>query len=128
MIGLVKLQAALDSITEYWSPKVVGRVNDQYVKVAKLKGSLALHMHDQEDELFQVIYGRLRIEFESDAAVTLNPGEFCVVPKGVLHNPVAEEECGIVLIETISTRHTGDVDTPHTKSIAEQLTDWHSSH
>jgi len=121
MIHPVNLQAALASVTEYWSPKVVQRVNDQYVKVAKLKGNLAWHMHDHEDELFQVIYGSLRIEFKNDAEVILKPGEVCVVPKGVLHNPVADEECGIVLIETISTKHTGDVITPHTKSIAEQL-------
>lgn len=122
MIHPVNLQMALESVTKYWSPKVVGRVNDQYVKVAKLKGSLAWHKHDQEDELFQVIYGRLRMEFAHGADVVLTPGEFCVVPKGVLHNPVADEECGIVLIETISTKHTGDVITPKTRSIAEQLT------
>jgi mannose-6-phosphate isomerase-like protein (cupin superfamily) len=96
-------------------------VNDQYVKVAKLRGSLAWHRHDQEDELFLVIYGSLQIEFENNADVILNSGEFYVVPKGILHNPVAKEECGIVLVETISTKHTGDVITPHTKSIAEQL-------
>jgi len=68
-----------------------------------------------------VIYGSLRIEFENDAEVILKAGEFCVVPRSVLHNPVAEVECGIVLIETISTKHTGDVVTHRTKSIAEQL-------
>ncbi len=122
MIHPVNLQAGLQSITEYWSPKVVARVNDQYVKVAKLKGSIAWHKHDQEDELFQVIYGSLRLELENEAKVILNAGEFCVVPKGVLHNPVADEECGIVLIESLSAKHTGDVITPHTRSIAEQLT------
>jgi mannose-6-phosphate isomerase-like protein (cupin superfamily) len=122
MIHPVNLHVALEGVTEYWSPKVVERVNDQYVKVAKLKGSLAWHKHDQEDELFQVIYGSFHIEFTHDAEVILHPGEFCVVPKGVLHNPVADEECRIVLIETISTKHTGDVITPHTRSIAEQLT------
>lgn len=122
MIHAVNLQAALESVTEYRSRKVVERVNDQYVKVAKLKGSLAWHKHDHEDELLQVIYGSLRIEFTHDAEVILNPGEFCIIPKGVLHNPVADEECGIVLIETISTKHTGDAVTPHTRSIAEQLT------
>lgn len=122
MVHTVNLRAALESVTEYWSPKVVEQINDQYVKVAKLKRSLAWHKHDQEDELFQVIYGSLRIEFPHDAEVILNPGEFCVVPRGVLHNPVADEECGIVLIETLSTKHTGDVITPQTRSIAEQLT------
>jgi hypothetical protein len=74
MIHSVNLQAALESVTEYWSPKVVEPVNDQYVKVAKLKGSPAWYMHDQEDELFQVIYGSLRIEFKNDAEVILNSG------------------------------------------------------
>jgi mannose-6-phosphate isomerase-like protein (cupin superfamily) len=118
----VNFQTSLESVTEYWSPKIIGRVNDQYVKVAKLKGSLAWHTHDQEDELFLVIYGSLRIEFKNNADAILNPGEFCVVPKGVLHNPVADEECGIVLIEATPTKHTGDLITPHTKSITEQLT------
>ena len=121
MIPSVDLLAALDSVTEHWSPKVVGRVNDQYVKVAKLLGQLVWHKHDHEDELFQVVRGRLRIEFEDGAETVLKAGEFCVVPRGVLHNPVAEEECWIVLIETMTTRHTGDVQTPLTRSIEEQL-------
>lgn len=111
---------ALEQITEHWSPRVIGRVNDQYVKVAKVRGQLAWHKHDSEDEMFLVVYGRLILQFE-DKEVVLNPGDFYVVPKGTMHNPVAEEECGIVLIETVTTRHTGDVDTPLTKSIEEQL-------
>lgn len=121
MIPSVDLLAALDSVTEHWSPKVVGRVNDQYVKVAKLLGQLVWHKHDHEDELFQVVRGRLRIEFEDGAETVLKAGEFCVVPRGVLHNPVADEECWIVLIETVTTLHTGDVETPLTRSIAQQL-------
>jgi mannose-6-phosphate isomerase-like protein (cupin superfamily) len=112
---------ALSNIHEYWSPRVVGRVNDQYIKVAKLKGQLAWHKHDNEDELFQVVKGRLVIQFEGDREVVLLPGEFCVVPKGVMHNPVADDECWIVLIETMTTKHTGDVVTDRTRTIAEQL-------
>jgi mannose-6-phosphate isomerase-like protein (cupin superfamily) len=112
---------ALSNIQEYWSPRVVGRVNDQYIKVAKLKGQLAWHKHDKEDELFQVVKGRLVIQFEGDREVVLLPGEFCVVPKGVMHNPVADEECWIVLIETMTTKHTGDVVTDRTRTLAEQL-------
>ena len=121
MISVVNMEAAFDGLTDQWSPRVVARVNDQYVKVAKVKGQLAWHKHDAEDELFQVVRGRLRIEFEGGHDVVLNAGEFCVVPKGVLHNPVAEEECWIVLIETVTTQHTGDVVTPLTKSIDQQL-------
>ena len=118
----VNFLQALGQITEHWSPRVIGRVNNQYVKVAKVQGQLAWHKHDSEDEMFLVVYGRLILQFE-DKEVALNSGDFYVVPKGTLHNPVAEEECGIVLIETVTTRHTGDVDTPLTKSIEEQLSD-----
>ena len=122
MIPSVDLERALDGVTEHWTPRVVGRVNDQYVKVAKLLGQLAWHKHDGEDELFLVLRGRLRIQFEGDRETVLERGQFCVVPRGMLHSPVADEECGIVLIETITTKHTGDVDTPRTRSIEEQLT------
>ncbi|MBB3951850.1 cupin domain-containing protein [Aureimonas jatrophae] len=118
----VHLMSAVHAVTEYWSPKVVGRVNDQYVKVAKLLGELVWHRHEDEDELFQVLRGRLRIQFEGGRETVLEAGEFCVVPRGVLHNPVAEEECWIVLIETVTTKHTGDVATPRSKSIEQQLT------
>ncbi len=121
MIDPVNLHAALATVTEHWSPKIVGRVNDQYVKVAKLLGELTWHRHDAEDELFQIVRGRLRIQFEGGRETVLEPGEFCVVPKGVLHNPVADEECWIVLIETVTTQHTGDVETPLTRSIEQQL-------
>ena len=121
MIQSVNLMAALDGVTEHWSPKVVGRVNDQYVKVAKVRGQLAWHKHDDEDELFQVVRGRLRIQFEGGAETVLEAGEFCVVPKGVLHNPVADEECWLVLVETVTTKHTGDVKTPLTRPIEQQL-------
>lgn len=121
MIPSIDLRAALDGVTDYWSPRVVGRVNDQYVKVAKLLGELVWHRHDDEDELFQVLSGRLRIQFEGGRETVVEEGQFCVVPRGTLHNPVADQECGIVLIETVTTRHTGDVDTPRTRSIEEQL-------
>ena len=116
----LNLLCALERVKEYWSPRVVGLVNDQYIKVAKVKGELAWHKHDNEDEMFLVLYGKLVLQFE-DGEVMLGPGDFYVVPKGRLHNPVAEEECGLALIETVTTLHTGDVETPLTKSIAEQI-------
>jgi len=116
-----RIAAALDQVTEHWTPRVVGRVNDQYVKVAKLLGELVWHAHDAEDELFLVVYGTLRIQLEGDAEVTIGPGEFYVVPKGVQHNPVADEEVGIVLIETVTTAHTGDVQSDRTVPIERQL-------
>lgn len=117
----VDLSAAIQKLADYWSPKIVGRVNDQYVKVAKLIGELAWHKHDDEDELFQVLRGSLRIQIEGQPEVRLHAGQFCVIPRGTLHNPVAEEECWIVLIEAMTTKHTGDVQTERTRSIEEQL-------
>lgn len=117
---MIELLDALETVTEHWSPRVVAQVNDQYVKVAKLKGQIAWHDHADEDELFWVLKGNLRIEYE-DRHVDLGPGMLHVVPRGVRHNPVASEECWIVLIETTTTRHTGDVDTPLTKTIAQQI-------
>ena len=114
----LKQEAA--ALQAHWSPRILAQVNDQYVKVAKLKGDLAWHKHDNEDELFLVLEGELRIEYE-DRVVTLGPGDFHVVPRGTLHNPVCEEECLIALIETVTTKHTGDTVTPKTKSIDEQL-------
>lgn len=107
-------------VNDFWSPRVVGRVNDQYVKVARLKGTLTWHKHDDEDELFYVLKGRLVIEYEDDRVV-LNEGDFHVVPRGTMHNPVADDECWIALIEPVSTKHTGDVITSRTKSIEQQL-------
>jgi mannose-6-phosphate isomerase-like protein (cupin superfamily) len=98
----------------------VGEVDDAYIKVAKVHGSLTWHSHENEDEMFLVLKGRLRIELE-DGAVDLNEGQMFVVPKGVRHNPVADEECQLLLIERKSTLHTGGVKTEMTRSIADQL-------
>lgn len=112
-----KIAASLD---EFWSPRVVAELDDSYVKVAKVKGMLAWHSHDTEDELFFILQGSLRIEMEA-GAVELGEGDSYVVPKGVRHNPVAEEECLIMLIEKKTTLHTGDVDTDKTRSLQDQL-------
>jgi mannose-6-phosphate isomerase-like protein (cupin superfamily) len=109
-----------ESLAELWSPRVVGELDDSYVKVAKVRGTFGWHNHEQEDELFFILKGRLRIEMESGSA-TLNEGEMFVVPKGVQHNPVAEEECLIMLIERKSTLHSGNVVNENTRSLAEQL-------
>ncbi|HTE47345.1 MAG TPA: cupin domain-containing protein [Gemmatimonadaceae bacterium] len=120
MLTAINLESQFDSVTEYWSPRVIGRVNDQYVKIAKLRGEFVWHAHEGEDELFFVVRGRLRIQLE-DGDVELGPGQFVVVPRGVRHNPIAAEEVWLMLIETVTTQHTGDVVTPRTKSISEQL-------
>jgi mannose-6-phosphate isomerase-like protein (cupin superfamily) len=113
--------AELQQVEKHWTPRVVGRVNDQYVKVAKLLGELVWHSHDNEDEMFLVVSGRLRIQLEGADDVVLEPGQFYVVPRGVRHNPVAEEEVQIVLIETVTTAHTGDVTVAGTVPIDQQV-------
>jgi mannose-6-phosphate isomerase-like protein (cupin superfamily) len=120
MPEVIALRDVAADLTEHWSPRVVGEVDDSYVKVAKVKGSLAWHSHDLEDELFLVLKGHLRIEMEHQS-VELGEGEMFIVPKGVRHNPVAEEECHILLFERKSTAHTGDVITEKTRTIEEQL-------
>jgi len=112
--------AVAAGLTELWSPRVVAELDDSYVKVAKVQGTLAWHRHDDEDELFYILKGTLAIEME-DRTVVLNEGETFVVPKGVRHNPVAEQECHIMLIERKSTLHTGSEVTGKTRSVADQL-------
>ena len=120
MSNVVSPLAIAASLTEFWSPRVVGEVDDAYIKVARVQGSLAWHSHDNEDELFLILKGHLRIEMES-GNVELDEGEMFIVPKGVRHNPVAENECQLMLIERKSTLHTGTVNTEKTRSLAEQL-------
>ena len=95
------------SLTELWSPRVIGELDDNFIKVAKVQGTLGWHAHAHEDELFFILKGRLRIEME-DGTVEIGEGQSFVVPKGVRHNPSADEECHLMLIEKKSTLHTGD--------------------
>lgn len=120
MAKVLSPKLVAESLDELWSPRVVAEVDDSYVKVAKAKGVLAWHSHENEDELFYVLKGSLAIEME-ERTVLLNEGEVFVVPRGVRHNPVAEEECLIMLIERKTTLHTGSEVTEKTRSLAEQL-------
>ena len=108
------------ALSEHWSPRVVAELDDSYVKVAKVQGSPTWHSHENEDELFYILKGSLTIEME-DRTVVLREGEAFVVPKGVRHNPIAEQECHIMLIERKTTLHTGTEVTDRTRSLAEQL-------
>jgi len=85
-------------VNNYWSPKVIGEVNDSYIKIAKLKGEFVWHDHKEEDEMFYVIKGSLKIELENET-INLNEGDFYIVEKGVMHNPIAKEECFVMIIE-----------------------------
>lgn len=115
------LPSAAAALADTWSPRVLAQVNDQYLKVARVQGELAWHAHADEDELFLVLDGHLRIEYQDRPHVSLGPGDAHVVPRGVMHNPVAGQPCLLALIEPVSTRHTGDAVTPRTRSLAEQL-------
>ena len=119
----ISLELACSALTELWSPRVVGQVNNQYIKVAKIRGEFPWHSHELEDEMFLVLRGLLCIgRAEADGGpVFVRPGEFFVVPRGVRHNTSASEETWIALIETITTLHTGSEQTAFTRSIADQL-------
>jgi len=116
----VSPKQAAASLTEHWSPRVISEVDDCYVKVAKVQGTFGWHSHEHEDELFLVLKGHLCIEME-EGAVELDEGNMYVVVKGLRHNPVAEEECHLMLFERKSTLHTGDAVTEKTRSLEEQL-------
>ena len=120
MSGVRSPRALAAALNELWSPRVIAEVDDDYVKVAKVHGTFGWHAHAGEDELFVVLDGRLHIEMEA-STVTLGPGELYVVPKGVRHNPRADEVTLVMLIEKKSTLHTGDTVTEKTRSIEEQL-------
>jgi mannose-6-phosphate isomerase-like protein (cupin superfamily) len=107
----VNIAAKLQGITEYWRPKVVGELNGQEVKLVKLRGEFVWHRHDLEDEFFLPIQGTLRVEMR-DRTVVLGPGEFVIVPHGVEHRTVAEEEVECLLFEPAATRNTGNVEDP----------------
>lgn len=94
--------------SDYWSPKIVGEINDSYVKLVKLKGEFVWHSHEKEDELFLVVKGKLVIRLR-DRDIQLEEGEFFIVPKGVEHMPVADEEVHVLLLEPKTTLNTGNV-------------------
>lgn len=109
----VNLKDKLDLFDDLWSPKIVGELNGQYVKVVKFRGEYVWHAHENEDELFLVLDGEMDLHLR-DRTVSLKPGEFFIVPRGVEHKPVADKICGVLLFEPASTRNTGDVDHEYT--------------
>ncbi len=94
--------------SEWWSPKIIAKMNDYHFKIAKIQGEFVWHRHPETDEAFIVIHGKMQIKFRRDGAVNLKAGEMFVVPQGIEHKPVAEEECQILLIEIAGTVNTGD--------------------
>jgi mannose-6-phosphate isomerase-like protein (cupin superfamily) len=120
MIAKVNLADKLTLFSDHWSPKVVGELNGQHVKLVKFSGPFAWHHHDAEDEMFLVVKGRFRMDFR-DRDVWLNEGEFIIVPKGVEHRPFAEEEVHVLLFEPATTLNTGDVRNERTVEMLDRI-------
>lgn len=116
----VNLSNKLAQFSAYWQPKIVGELNGQQVKLVKLKGAFVWHSHELEDELFLVVRGRLRMELR-DRAIDLEAGELLIVPRGVEHRPVAEEEVEVMLFEPATTLNTGNVRNERTVEELERL-------
>ena len=108
MVPVINLADKFSRFHDQWSPKIIADVNNAQVKVAKVQGEFVWHAHADEDELFLVVRGTLRIELR-DGEITIRPGELAVIPKGVEHRPVAEKEVHLVLVEPRAIRHTGEV-------------------
>ena len=120
MTNKVNLSEKLAAVTEYWSPKIVGELNNQHVKIVKLNGSFVWHHHKNEDELFLVLKGKLKIH-QKDKTVHVNEGEFYIVPKGVEHKPAADEEVHVLLFEPADTLNTGNVKNEMTVNNPERI-------
>lgn len=116
----VNLAEKFGLFTERWSPKIVGEINDAHVKLCRLQGEFVWHKHDHEDEMFFVVEGQLELRFR-DKSVTLSPGEFLIIPKGVEHMPAAEHEVKVMLIEPKGTLNTGDVQNERTKTNLDRI-------
>ena len=111
-IRVVNLAEKFSSFQDCWSPRIAGEINDMYVKLAKLSGEFIWHKHDNEDEMFLVVQGVLRMKIReggSERELTIRPGEYLIVPKGMEHLPIADEVAHVVLLEPKSTLNTGDV-------------------
>jgi len=119
-MSTVNLKEKFSRFSDYCNPRIIGEVNDCHVKAVKLKGEFIWHHHDQEDELFLVVKGTLRMKFRDREAI-VNEGEFLVVPRGVEHCPVADEEAHIVLIEPRSTLNTGNITNERTVAQLERI-------
>ncbi len=116
----VTIREKLAQFDESWSPRIVGELNGQHVKLVKFEGEFVWHKHDHEDELFLVVKGRFRMDFR-DREVWLGEGEFLIVPRGVEHRPVAEEEVHVLLFEPATTLNTGDVRDERTVDVPERI-------
>lgn len=116
----VNVSEKLSLFDDHWNPRIVGELNGQHVKLAKLKGEFVWHQHDEEDEMFYVLDGLLKIEFR-DRTVKLSKNEFIIIPKGTEHKPIADEEVSVMLFEPASTLNTGDTKSDFTKENLQRI-------
>jgi len=116
----VNIAEKLNQVADHWNPRIIGELNGQQVKATKLKGEFFFHHHEHEDEIFLIIKGTLKMEFR-DRVEIIKPGEFIIVPRGVEHKPVAEEEVELLLFEPASTLHTGNIENERTKKHLEKI-------
>jgi len=118
---MINLKGKFKDVKDYFSPKIIGEVNDVYVKIAIIKGDkVPWHTHENEDELFYIVEGSLLFEIENKDSFTMNTGDLFIIKKGISHRVSSINECSIMLIETKTTKHTGEVKSSITKSIQEQ--------
>ena len=121
----INLQQKLSLINDHWNPRIAGELNGQYIKLVKFKGTFTWHHHETEDELFMVVHGRFRMDYRdesnSDQSIWIEPGEMIIVPRGVEHCPVAEEECEVLLFEPASTLNTGNTENEFTRKTLDQI-------
>jgi mannose-6-phosphate isomerase-like protein (cupin superfamily) len=120
IVKKVNIREKLARFQDQWSPKIVGELNGQHVKLVKFQGEFLWHHHEHEDELFLVVKGRFRMDFR-DRQVWLEEGELLIVPRGVEHRPVAEDEAHVLLFEPASTLNTGNVQNERTRSELERI-------
>jgi len=120
IMNKVNVEQKLSLFADYWNPRVVGELNGQHVKLVKFQGEFVWHKHDNEDEMFFVLKGQFKMEFR-ERTVELKENEFLIVPKGVEHRPVAEQEVSVMLFEPSTTLNTGDTESELTKHILEKL-------
>jgi mannose-6-phosphate isomerase-like protein (cupin superfamily) len=114
----INLTEKLSQMSDYWNPRIAGELNGQHIKLVKFQGPFTWHHHDVEDELFLVVKGRFRMDYQESGgnhSVWIEEGEFIIVPKGVEHCPVAEEECHVLLFEPVSTLNTGNKENEFTR-------------
>ena len=116
----INISQKLSLFNDHWNPRIVGELNNQHVKLAKFQGEFIWHKHDNEDEMFLVLEGKFTMEFR-DKKVELKTGDFLIVPKGVEHKPVAENEVSVMLFEPVSTLNTGDAESDLTKNKLEWI-------